>query len=99
MRTGAVSTRWKVPDRTRLCWRFWDGEFVVFHANSCDTHLLNPLAAEVLRALTGAPASAPELARHLCSELGAELDPELEGRVSELLPQLEERGLIEPVHP
>ncbi len=82
-----------------LLWREWDGEFVVFHPPSGDTHLLNAFAAEVLLSLAERPAGLPELMARLARDAGLEAGPEQEGQVAKLLARLQELGLVEPVTP
>jgi PqqD family protein of HPr-rel-A system len=90
---------WKVVDVGRLRWRFWDGESVVFHPASGDTHLLNPVAAEALHVLQQGPLDAGALARSVASRLDLEADGELAEKVGRLLDELGQLGLIEPVEP
>ncbi len=88
---------WRVGSRLPLRWRGWDGEWVVFHPESGDTHLLDPLAAEALRYLESAPATTATLVRHLVDGPSAPDAGELPGIVEQLLSVLDDAGLIEPV--
>ncbi len=90
-------SRWHVPPDAELHWRSWDEqEHLVYHAQSGDTHYLNPVAAEVLRYLQGSSATADELTRQLAGTIGVEADNALLDQIEQLLGQLDELGLIEP---
>ena len=89
---------WRVPLDAELHWRCWDpDEHIVYHAQSGDTHCLNPVAAEVLRYLQAHCATADELSGQLAGTVGETADNELLSRIEQLLQQLDELGLIEPV--
>ena len=89
--------RWRVSSRAPLKWREWDGEWVVFHPDSGDTHLLDPFAARVLKRLEDAPATADMLVQRLAESPAAAPANELPRMVEQLLRVLDDAGLIEPV--
>jgi PqqD family protein of HPr-rel-A system len=89
-----ILTRWKPG---KLISRSWDGESVVYHAPSGDTHLLSPSAAFVLQSLEKQPADAIELAEKLTAANGLELDDDLLQHVERLLANLHALALIESV--
>lgn len=90
--------RWRTPAECELLWRSWDDEeFVVFHARSGDTHLLNAMAAEALEELGRRPVTAQELAVHLGECLERPADEELQRIAAGLIREFDELGLIEPV--
>lgn len=43
--------RFRIADHADLAWRYWDGEYVVHHALSNDTHRLSYAAGRVLMQL------------------------------------------------
>ena len=43
--------RWRGAPTMALAWREWDGEFVLYNANTGSTHLLDSVAAVILRRL------------------------------------------------
>jgi PqqD family protein of HPr-rel-A system len=88
---------WRVASRTPLRWRGWDGEWVVYHPDSGDTHLLDPLAAEALRSLEASPAGAAALVERLAGSADATGVEELGAAVERMLRVFDEVGLIEPV--
>lgn len=91
--------RWKVPADAELHWRSWEpDQFLIYHAQSGDTHYLNTVAAEVLRYLQGQSATADELTKQLASTVGMEPDNALFNQIEQLLQQLDGLGLIEPVY-
>ncbi len=89
------SRRWRVPRETRLLWRTWGEESVVFNARSGDTHLLDLLGREALAALEQQSLTCGELAHWLAGRLDVPQDAELEQYVRQLVGQLEELGLLE----
>ena len=72
---------------------------MVFDEGSGDTHLLDPLAAELLKVLQESPGEAPALARRLAARLDLELDADLTGRVRELVDRFVAVGLVEAERP
>ncbi len=91
-------TIWRAASRAPLSWRQWGDEAVVFHPDSGDTHLLDALAAEILRRLESAPASRAALLEHLSRRPRPPVANDLEEAVTSVLQVFEEVGLIEPVH-
>ncbi len=91
------SIQWRAAPQDQLLWRAWDDEFLVYHVPSGDTHLLNPLAADVLRRLQQAPAREADLVGHLAGPDQADRTTALTEHVRELLRVFDESGLIEPV--
>src|SRR5262245_14509476 len=88
---------WGVSQPEGLLWRHWDGEFLVYHPASGNTHLLQPLAAAAVRGLEAGPADAAELARRVAGRLGSAPGPDLVPTLATLLAELDELGLIERV--
>jgi len=86
---------WRAASASRLHWRSWDDEFVVYHSGWGTTHLLDLVAAEALRILDRESASLPELAELVARSLKIQPDDELFCYLEELLPELEKLGLIE----
>ncbi len=50
--------RWRAVPREALAWRDWNGDFVVRNHRSGSTHLLGPLAGQVMLALVARDAAA-----------------------------------------
>jgi len=74
---NSTDVRWSLVTGAALAWRCWDGEYVIHHALSNDTHRLTELAGRALLALqrTGA-LDLDSLARECgeaCEELGETL--------------------------
>lgn len=87
--------RWRLTDPS-LVWRCWDGQTLVFHPASGDTHLVEPLAAAVLQSLQEAPRDAEDLFRLAAAQ--AACDPRAAAEpCAALLVELEALGLVEPV--
>lgn len=72
---------------------------MIFDEGSGDTHLLDSLAAEVLRVLEDAPAEIPGVARRIGARLELVPDPDLTARVRERVERLVAAGLVEPLRP
>ena len=88
---------WRASDQPKLLWRVWDDDAVVFDTRSGELHLLNPVAAEALKALEEGPTSTHGLALQLASALGIDGNEEFSRQVSGLMTLFDELGLTEPV--
>ena len=91
---------WRVPHASALHWREWDGEFVVYHEPSGDTHRLNTLAARVLHLLIAEEMSQETLTARLVGNDGEQTPDLRDGEepravLVDLLHRLAELGLIE----
>ena len=89
--------RWRVASRAPLLWRHWDAEWVVFQPDSGDTHLVDPVAASVLRRLESAPASSADLTEELAHLPFPDPVGDHAETVTRLLRAFDGVGLIEPV--
>lgn len=89
-----VTVLWRA---TKLLWREWEGESVVFNVNSGNTHLLSSTAVGVLRLLEREVLSVGEISDRLISTIGISSDEEVVNNVETLLKNLDHMGLIEPV--
>jgi PqqD family protein of HPr-rel-A system len=87
---------WRVPAGRELRWRSWDGEHLVYHANSGDTHRLNAVGASVLRAIEGSGVETGQLVDRVAADLQVERST-LIGPIAELLARFEDLGLIESI--
>ncbi len=90
--------KWRFAAHKDLVWRSWgDDEHIVYHADSGDTHQLNAIAAEVIRALQQQPATTEQLAAHIASTFQLPSDEELAFQIDEILANLAGKGLVERV--
>lgn len=87
---------WMVPKEWRLEWRQWGGLHVVFNPASGDTHLLNAVAAFVLRSLETRASTTEELRALVSAWRGGPPDDSLSRDVEALVSELDELGLIAP---
>lgn len=88
--------RWRAAD---LKWKSWEDGKLVFHTASGNTHVVNPLAASILRTLADQPTGPAEVSQRIAAEAQLENDDELLQSVEKLLANLDELGLIEPISP
>jgi PqqD family protein of HPr-rel-A system len=90
---------WRIAAETPLSWRAWDGDYVVFDPATGQTHLLDVLAAETLKALAQAPATRDELIERLAASADLPKDGSLAELVRSLIARFDALGLIEPLAP
>jgi len=81
----------------KLLTKSWQDGVVVYNLDSGNTHLLNPIAGQVLKLLAHGPADATSIARQLAGQIDLESDAELDYNVASLLNHLDSLGLIEPI--
>jgi PqqD family protein of HPr-rel-A system len=84
-----------MPDHSALHWEDWDEQYAVFDARSGETHLLNTLAALVLRELCNKDLSVRELCEALADQFSLECNEEFLRQVAELITQFHHLGLVE----
>lgn len=89
--------RWRVRAGADLRWRSWNDDHIVYHGASGDTHRVNAVTAAALRGLAGGPATVGELRRGIEAALGLEPDPSLDERLLDLLWELDDLGIVEPI--
>jgi PqqD family protein of HPr-rel-A system len=87
---------WELAAGSRLHWVSWDDEYVVFDEGSGNTHLLDFLTAEVLKALEQARGAVPALVGRVATRLDLDADADLERRIREVVERFREAGLVEP---
>ena len=88
---------WCIAENQRIQWRDWDGTYVVFSPLSGETHLLDVSSGRVLTRVINQPLSIEEIQMDLSNFLQVDSDEELLGAVVQILRELEDAGLIEPV--
>ena len=90
---------WRVSPSTRLVWRRWGDEFVVFNVASGQTHYLNGLAARVLQYFQDQAATAEELIDDIRRSIPQGGDLSILDQVRDLLAKFDSLGLIAPQNP
>ncbi len=92
---------WHVPASTRLRWRSWDDEFIVYNAASGQTHYLNMFAAKVLQYFEAQPASLDALIgdTDISGAAADDATRTMLSQLRELVKELDSVGLIAPVVP
>ena len=83
---------WAAIEFVRKSWP--DGD-VVFNRLSGNTHLVSPLAAQILDFLRQHPTNSTEIARYLAAQNSIAVADDLIISVEELLANLETLGLVE----
>ena len=93
--------RWRTVPAEALAWRELDGELVVHDARSGSTHLLEPLAGEVLRVLIeeGSGMSVPDLVSQLREGSAEEDFADWFAAIEGVLTEFERLGLAESEQP
>jgi len=86
--------QWRVISETALGFRCWDDEFVVYNELSGDTHLLGPMAAQILLTLQQASSDVMTLAATLSGMFPAEKDGQLALQIEQVLADLDRLELI-----
>ena len=94
-----MTSLWQVSGAAGLAWVGWDEEVAVYHRGNGDTHLLNPLAAELLRALERRPRSEADLVSLLTELVSPEPESPPAEVVEAVLGELSRLNIIEQVEP
>jgi PqqD family protein of HPr-rel-A system len=95
---SGATTVWRLCSTEPLSWRVWDGDYALFDPATGQTHLLDVLAAETLKALS-APSSPQELVDRLSRAMDIAANRDLVELVDSLIVRFEAMGLIEPSAP
>lgn len=69
-----TARRWRLVDYAEPIWRSWDGEYVIHHALSNDTHRLSDAAGEVLAQMAQAGELTASSLAERCDLSESELD-------------------------
>ena len=86
---------WACAKLEDLLWETWDNEHFVFNPRSGETHVLNDLAGEMLRALGEKPHTAADLALRFRDRLDGAGSDDVRPAVDALLRQLDQLGLVD----
>jgi PqqD family protein of HPr-rel-A system len=86
---------WVSVEFHALLWETWEHEHFVFNPRSGETHVLNDLAGEMLRALAEKPHTAAELALRFRDRLAGGGPDDVQPAVDALLRQLDQLGLVD----
>lgn len=86
---------WSVCAGTRLEWKRWGEDVIIFHENSGNTHCLNPFAAAVLKRLFDGAASTEDLAREASARLSVPYEPQMRDTVAAMLVELKALGITQ----
>ena len=99
MNAKGTKGRWRAVQGHELLVRTWDGDRVVYHCGSGDTHLLNAFAFQALQLLGMASADQDELAQRMAAHFRIDRDQTLHTKMGALITDLDRLGLIEPADP
>ncbi len=86
---------WHSEHFSRFHWRSWEGEYFLFNPLTAQTHILNALGWEILRACADRPVDSDAIGRQLGALLGDAGDAVATEVVEEHLQQLAQLGLVE----
>ena len=89
--------RWRAVPREALAWRDWNGDLCVRNHCSGNTHLLGPLAGQILLTLTALDEAATidDLAVALTAPAGGEASERI-ASIEDVLTEFERLGLAFP---
>jgi PqqD family protein of HPr-rel-A system len=92
---AGLQTRWRGPPVPALAWREWDSEVVVYNRDTGSTHLLDYLAAMILRHLCTAEGGATlaELADVLEGDANIEERQDCIAMIARVLEEFDRLGL------
>jgi PqqD family protein of HPr-rel-A system len=93
--TGVAA--WRTVSLADLHWRVWEEQYVVYNDLSGHTHLLDPMAALILREIDEYCETA-ELVERLAALLEVKVDDDLRGSIERTLAELDKLYLIERVN-
>jgi PqqD family protein of HPr-rel-A system len=88
-------TVWQLNGSTRLRWREFDGEWLVYDTGSGQTHVLDALGATVLDLIESGPQDSDQLIATLAQHMSAPDHASLACAVSAILQQLQALSLVE----
>lgn len=88
---------WKTSGSGELTLRNWEGDYVVYNSLNGSTHVLDIVAGEVLKSIAAGRGQQSELYQCIADFLEVPNDAGIATSVGEILVQLDELGLIEPV--
>ena len=94
---SSQDVKWYCPNYRELLIECWENEYFVFNPNSGDTHVLNVLAADILKALAEEAKSIPDLTGQMRTT-GTLDRVSLTESVSVYLKHLDELGLVTPLY-
>lgn len=97
-----VSVGWRITPGFDLCWREWDGECIVYHTGTADTHYIDAVGVVILKFLEKGNATVDDVVSHLSSHFLDTEDVEakdLESTVARHLDSYQILGLIEQFSP
>ena len=88
---------WQIICDGALQFRSWNGEFVVYHALSGDTHILEEASMQLLLELQQKPSDVLSLARQLAGKWQCELDDDLVQEIEMALTDMHALSLVERI--
>jgi PqqD family protein of HPr-rel-A system len=90
--------RWRIGAGESISLRCWDGDFVVYNPLSGNTHVLDIVTGEILRAIMARTMSESELCTHVASFLEVPNDAGVAEHVGRIVATLDRLALIEPAN-
>lgn len=94
---GSTDGRWRLAEQVEILAREWDGQLVLYHGGTGDTHLLDEYAALIYRVLSRGPADRDSLLAAMAPD-SKEALPAAEqlSRLTRTLEALQRLNILEP---
>ena len=93
------TVRWQTLNYADLLREEWEDEWFLFHPASGNTHVLNRLAIDILDRINMKSATLAELEQALIDHYGQNDSAGFRASLVQHLRDLDDLGLITPVHP
>ena len=94
--TQSVRVSWHLATGSALSWRCWEGDYVVFNSLSGNTHTLDILTGELLKAIDAGTSEFEALCSLAADFLEISNDQRVAETVRTALTNLDDAGLTEP---
>jgi PqqD family protein of HPr-rel-A system len=90
-----LESSWRIGCNATLHWKIWDDQCLVFNSASGQTHLLDPIAALLVRQVYDHCSNSEQLFQETARLLDVNLTSDVRATFEGILQQLDALGLIE----
>jgi PqqD family protein of HPr-rel-A system len=94
----SIEQTWRLGLDGPLPLRCWDGDYVVYNPLSGNTHVLDIVTGEVLKAIMAGETGTSEVCQHIANFLEVPDDAGIAEHVGRILAALDRLALIEPAN-